>query len=449
MADLTREDYRANLNGCLEALYEECQCNHHALANLIGVARPTVTRWLAKHEISGNRRWPDKQPEQTIVKEVEPFEYSSLRRALERREAELKALRVEVKHRAKHENLIDDIRDLLAPVIAANVLPNPKPLKVRPKTKGKPVIYVWHLTDLHWGELVEAATVQYQNAYSPGIAARRVQHVVDTIVEMAEATLHDVEEIVIVINGDTVGGSIHPESAEYYARIVKQCLDASMVLAQVVSELAQRFPKVRYIGTQGNHPRSTHRMPTGSARVSTSFETFIHEQVAALLQRHENIAYVLAQGYTVDTYIGPSRWAFSHGDAVGGGGGSLGIPAYGLKKQHDANREWSVVMAQMSDAAIGNSIVKHTRCGHFHIYFHWFVGAADIALCPSLKGTDTFVKDKLAKYARAQTLVEVVHPDHDVIAHHLIDAQHIMDDSGPCRYHWCALESDQPIAASM
>lgn len=411
----------------------------NAVAQAHGWARSTVQRWWARHQA-------DAEESEHIDRVVD---LARMRQTLERRDAELRSLKAQVKQLARHANVIDDVRDILAPVVESAVLPKPRAPRLQRGRTGKPLTFVWHLTDLHWGELVDPRTINGLNAYSPDIAARRLQHAVDTIMVFQDnyREAHGVEEIVVVVNGDTIGGAIHQESADYYARVGKQTLDAALVLAQIGFELASRFPRVRILGTQGNHPRSTHRMPTGSARISTSWETMLHEYAAALLRRADNVTFELAQGYTLDTFIGPSRWAFSHGDAIAGGGGQLGIPAYGLKKQHDANREWSIILASMTEHALGNQIVKHTRTGHFHTYFAWQAGAADIALAPSPKGVDPFVKDKLARYSPAMMLLEVVHPVHDVMGSHLIDVQHIMDDDGPCRYVWGALESSSPAAA--
>jgi hypothetical protein len=404
-----------------------------------GIPRATLQRWWHKHQAAaGNAEHIDR-----VV------DLARMRQQLERRDAELRSLKAQVKQLARYGNVIDDVRELLAPVIDERVLPKPRKPRLERSRDRKPLAFVWHLTDLHWGEIVDPRTINGLNAYSPEIAARRVQHAVDTILKLADnyTSTHGVDEIVVAVNGDTVGGTIHPESADYYARIGKQTLDAATVIAQVGYELASSFNRVRFLCTVGNHPRSTHRMPTGGARISTSWETLLHEFTAALLSKADNVAFELAEGYTLDTYIGPSRWAFSHGDAVAGGGGQLGIPAYGLKKQHDANREWSLILASMTDDALSNSIVKHTRTGHFHTYFQWQAGAADIALAPSPKGVDPFVKDKLGRYSPAMFLLEVVHPEHDVMASHLIDVQHVMDDTEPCRYTWGALETAQPVAS--
>jgi len=368
--------------------------------------------------------------------QAEPADLVALRRKADRAEAETRSLKAQLKHAVQHANIVEDIRDMLAPVIADCALPKPSKPPRLPRTRNAPLTAVWHLTDLHWGELVDPTNMNGLNAYSPGIAARRVQHTLDTIRRFQQTyESHGFRELVIAVNGDTIGGSIHPDSAEYYARVAKQSVDAALLISQVVHEAATSFDEVRVLGTVGNHPRSTTRMPTGVARIESSWEYLLHEHVAALCSRIPNAQFEIAKGYTLDTVIGPSRWAFQHGDAVKGGGGALGVPAYGLKRQHDAAREWSLVLAELNQHA-ADSIIKHTRCGHFHTYMWWQAGAADIGLCPSPKGVDPFVKDVLGKYSPPMQLVEVVHPEHDVIAQHPIRLDHIQDESMDCRYVW-------------
>jgi plasmid stabilization system protein ParE len=429
-----RVRYRENEDGCLAAIYEEEERSPTRVSERLGVSTPTIVRWLRKHHLSGSYGLRDSRK---ASRDAEPIELLSARRQVERANAEVRSLRAQLKHAAKHANIVEDVREMLAPVIADCVLPRPSKPTVRRSRSRKPLKFVWHLCDLHWGEIVESRIVNDVNAYSPGIAARRLQHTVDTILRLADNydTRHGVDELVLAVNGDTIGGDLHPDSAEYAARSGRQMLDASLILAQIGHEAASHFERVRFLGTVGNHPRTTRRMPTGSARVDTSWELAMHEQVRSLLVNAPNVSYEVTPGYTLVTTIGPDKWAFSHGDAVKGGGGQLGIPAYGLKRQHDAAREWSMVLAQMTDAA-ASGIVKHSRYGHFHVWFAWQAGAADIMLAPSPKGVDPFVKDILGKYSPPQFVVEVVHPDHGVIAVHPIDLSHIVDEAGACRYVW-------------
>lgn len=415
-----------------------------AAAKATGTARGTLRDWAQRYELT---------PASVPPAAAEPADLAAMRRRLERSLAEQRSLQAENRELARGENLLDDIRDLLAPVVAGLVLP--KPRNVRPAKPDKtPVSLVLHLCDLHWGEIVDPDLVSGDNAYSPEIAARRLQHGIDTTLLWVDnyTKLAGVDEIVVVVNGDTVSGqhNIHPDSADEYARIAKQVLDAGLVLAQAIRDLASNVRRVRVVGTQGNHPRSTRRMPTGRARSETSWETLLHEFVAALLVRSENVDFHIARGYKTHVRIGPSTWAFAHGDAMKGGGGNLGVPAYALKRTHDATRDRSVTRARSPLTTLGlDDVVKHTRIGHFHLYTKWQVGEGDIAITPSPKGVDPFVTDQLEKYSPAAFLLEAVHPEHDVIGDHVIGVQHIMDASGDCRYAWGALTDGTPAAALM
>lgn len=452
-------------------LYTRHGGNAAAAARETGIPPRTMRRWFQaiasgiEPAVSSSRRRgdeaatggsPDKSraiaevvgawSDDDAAEMVDPGVVAKLRRELARKDVELKQARLEVRASAAATNLLEDVRDALAPVIEACTIDPPKatPQKAgkRPQKRSQqPVALVLHLTDLHWGEIVDPNTINGVNAYSPEIAARRVQHAIDTTLAWVDnyEQLGGVSEIVLAVNGDTVSGQhvIHPDSADEYARIATQVLDAALIIAQAAGDLAARVPRVRIIGTQGNHPRSTRRMPTGKARTETSWETLLHELVAAFLVKHSNIDYTIASGYRVICQIGPSTWAFAHGDAMKGGGGALGIPAYGLARSHGANREQSVTLAAMSDAGVGG-IVKHSRFGHFHIYTSWGMGNGDATLCPSPKGVDSFVLDALGKISPAQVLLEAVHPVHDVIGQHLIGLQHVMSGEGGCRYRWGA-----------
>ena len=424
----------------------------NAAARENDTAETTVRRWTQRHRITLPHPNTPKSTTSAPPEQAEPSELAAMRRRLERALADSRALKAENRELARGANLLDDVRDLLSPVVDGLVLP--KPRTVRPsKPRKQPVSLVLHLCDLHWGEIVDPDLVSGDNAYSPEIAARRLQHGVDTTLLWIDnyTQLAGVDEVVVVVNGDTVSGQhiIHPDSADEYARIAKQVLDAGLVVAQAIRDIASNVRRVRVIGTQGNHPRSTRRMPTGRARSETSWETLLHEFVAALLIRAENVEFHIARGYKTHVRIGPSIWAFAHGDAMKGGGGNLGIPAYALKRTHDATRDRSVTRARSSDTLGIDDIVKHTRVGHFHLYTKWQVGEGDIAIAPSPKGVDPFVTDLLEKYSPAGFLLEAVHPEHDVIGDHVISVQHIMDASGPCRYSWGALEDGTPAAALM
>lgn len=429
-----RRAYRTNLGGCLADAYHACNCSQRELARRLGVPQGTVTGWITKNGLARSPR-RESEDEEVVPVEIpaDPAEVVALKRKIARLEAETKSLKQQVKHSGEHANLLDDITALIEPVLGSIAAPAYAPPPQLKRNNDEPVTLVWHLTDLHFGEIVDPSTIVGVNAYNPQIAVARVQHCWDTIRKIAADTHAGVRELVIAVNGDTIGGAIHPESTEYYAGVAIQTIAAAEILAQLGAEAAREFEIVRFLGTVGNHPRSQGKQPTGKALVETSWEYVIHRHAEALMRNLSNVSYEIAPGYVLDTMIGPSRWAFSHGDASRGGGGSLGIPAYGLKRQHDANREWSLVIAEMTDQA-ASSVVKHSRYGHFHTYFHWQAGHADIALMPSPKGADPYVLHTLGKYSPPQMVVEMVHPEHDVIGSRVLNLSHIRERD--VRWDW-------------
>lgn len=366
---------------------------------------------------------------------ADPVEIVALKSRMSRLEAQNKSLAAQNKLLYKQNDIVAECRDLLAPIIDANVFVAPKILTKLPKSSGEPKTMIWHLTDLHWGEIVIAKSINHANAYSPNIAANRLDYTVNVIRKIVRDNASGYDELIIALNGDTIGGAIHPESTIYYASAIRQSLDVSLVLAQVIADCRQIFKTVRVLVTTGNHPRTTYRTPTGGpARIETSYELVVAEYLAALLTNDKNVTFELADGYTLLTEICGETWAFSHGDGTGGGGGQLGIPAYGLKRAHDANREWSIVVAELENKAI-NSVVKHSRYGHFHTYFFWVAGSADIGLMPSPKGVDSFVKDKLGKYSPPMFVLETVDKKNGKITMHEVDLRDIMTES-ESRYVW-------------
>lgn len=424
-----RKAYRENLNDCLVIAYRAADYSQATMAKNLGVSRNSVRNWLHAHNIIE----PTGASRQRLERLADPAEVVALKRKIARLEAESKSLQAQVKHSGTHQNLIDDVSAILQPVIDNAKAPAYNPPPKLKRSAADAVTLVWHLTDLHFGEIVDPNTIVGVNAYSPDIAANRVQYAWDTIRKMIADQPGGVDELVIAVNGDTIGGQIHPESTEYYAGVAIQMVAAAELLAQVIREAAGIVRKVRALGTVGNHPRSKVKQPTGRELVESSWEYGMHRHVEALVSDLPNVEYEVASGYILDTKIGPDQWAFSHGDAARGGGGALGIPAYALKRQHDANREWSLVIAEMTDAA-ASSVVKHSRYGHFHTYFYWVAGRADIGLMPSPKGTDSYVLNSLGRYGSPMFVVEVVHPEHGVIAQRAIDLTGIYE--GDCRWDW-------------
>lgn len=388
--------------------------------------------------------------------EADPLEVRDLNRRLDKARAENQLLRKQLRTSDKHHDLVRDVARILEPLVSDYTLP-PVSAVPPPEPSRNGVTLVLHLTDWHWGELVDPATVDGLNAYSPAIAASRVQHVADVVAKWIDnyQRLHGVDELVIFELGDQASGqhNLHPDSADEAGRIAKQSLDVSLVEAMLIAELAPLVPKVTIEKpSSDNHTRSTRRPPTGQAALETSWGTMIAEMTAALLTRQPNVDMRVHRSYKAKRRIYDRTWAGAHGHMMKGGGGSLGIPVYALKRMHDATVARSITKArsqaveQQLAADMLSGVVQETRCGHFHFYAMWGVGDGRAGILPSLKGVDGFVVDQLEKYSPAGQVLEVAHPEHGIIAQHEIGVQHIMEPL-PCRYTWGALEDGHTAAA--
>jgi hypothetical protein len=384
------------------------------------------------------------------AREATPKELADYEKRIIKSEQKANKYRQIASHLAREDNIIGELEKRIQPYLENLVLPQVETPTHLQGISEDPISLLLSLNDIHWGEQIEPERVNNLNAYSPNIAARRLQHIVDTTRVWAEnyRRIGEVDELVVLLNGDNFSGmhNIHPDEANEYARIATQAMDSALVIAQAIWELSHDFPKVRIIAPAGdNHTRSTRRNATSAVAIETSWSSVHHEMIASLLGHTDHISFNIAPSYQVFFDIKGFSWAACHGHSLKGGGGQLGIPAYALKRLYEASVQKSVTLAKnqmgaTSDeiAALLRGVVDHVVLGHFHQQFYAQFNGGDVRITPSLKGADTFSLDILGKYNPAAQSLFAIHPDHDVIADHTINVQHIAEE-GHTRYKWGAL----------
>lgn len=386
-------------------------------------------------------------------RKVKPRELIQAEKELSRARAAASQYKKMVKESSARENMLDEVRDLIIPSVEDLVIPAPKAKPPKPpKDTSESVSLVLSINDMHWGELIDSRTVNGLNAYSPTIAAKRLEHVVDVTRAWIDNynSLGGVEEVVVLLNGDNFSGmhNLHPDEAVEYARIAKQSADSALVIAQAIAELAADAPSVRVVVPAGdNHTRGTKKNATSAVALGTSWSSMHHELIASLLRNQSNVSMKIYPSYQAFFDVQGRTWAACHGHALRGGGGALGIPAYSLKKLLDATVQKTLTMQNVDwlDELFGEDapnigIAKHLIIGHFHQQFMAQFNGGDVRIAPSLKGADAYSLDQLSKYNPAGQTLMVVHPRHDIVADHAINVQHIMNEDGGSRYEWGALE---------
>lgn len=392
-------------------------------------------------------------------REALPHELAQADMKVNRAAAEVASLRARNKALATEANVVDTVRQILQPVIQREQLPPPDKIKHKTGNIKNPMTMVAPANDWHWGESVEGIHVEGLNEYSPAIAARRIQHWVDILLDWRDfySSIGNVRKLIIPAIGDMFSGmhNIHPQIADEYAFIAKQSADASMVFAQAVREIAPYFDEIEIRCSAGsNHTRSTHKSSTGKSGLQTSWETGFYRDVDLLLWQVPNVRVVISTSYKTFFKAEGVPCAAAHGHMLKGGGGQLGIPAYALVRMFNATLAKQVVKARAIAEEYGAkgvraqeffsdlSFTERVFIGHFHTETLLPCSGGFIHIEPALKGTDPYPNDQLERYSPASQRMYVFHPERKLIGSHTIDMQRFVDPECESRYRWFDFEDD-------
>ena len=396
-------------------------------------------------------------------READPQELVDARKAIETLRTQLNSEKLVSKAAIKQSLLLDEVRAILEPIVEEYRMPPVTP----PDPLGDPnrdkvsMGLVW--CDQHWGKVVDPVTVDGLNNYNPVIAALRFE----TSVMKARRVRrlwegeYDVDELVLILNGDPVNNDhqLHPDDANDCARVSKQVMDCALVTAQGLRDLAHEFRVIRVVCCGAdNHGRGSRKPAAGKSSIENSWTALYHEQVASLCMDIAHIEFEHSPSYQALFRVKGRMFAAAHGHQLRGGGGQLGLPVYGMKRHADATvqktvqmlkaKDWTKVTTPEEFVDAVSGVVDHVILSHFHSRQVLDFGGVDVRLAPSLVGLDTYVYNSLGKLARAGVLAFIVHPEHGIMADHLLDVQKVMDEREG-RYRWGALEDGTTGAAIM
>lgn len=187
------------------------------------------------------------------------------------------------------------------------------------------------VSDWHYEEDVDPATVDGKNEYTPAIAVRRAKRQTDKIIEYTQELQAKVKIdcVVLALLGDFITGYIHEELEEsnhlsptdaLYE--VGEVLDNSIRL--VAKEL--KLPIV-CVTARGNHGRTTKKK-----RIKTSAKNSYEHLLYRILARQQsqdkklkNVRWQISEGYHNWLELYGRGIRFHHGDAINFWGGVGGI----------------------------------------------------------------------------------------------------------------------------
>ena len=261
------------------------------------------------------------------------------------------------------------------------------------------VTHVMHLTDLHYGEVIEAREVDGLNEYNPEIAKARLMDLGRKVLEKTNTDRHghNIPYLHILGTADYISGDIHPELQVTNAfPCPRQAVECGYALGALVMMLAPHFKRVTIDAiTLDNHGRITRK--NQSAQGGYNNWSYV---VAEVLKQHvshqKNVVCNVHPYASTRVEIGPEKYLMFHGHQLKGW---AGLPYYGFDRR--------VAMEATKNMAFSDKKFTRLLCGHFHCSVdspYWMIGG-------SLSGTTAF-DHGVGRHMRAHQTSWLVHPKH-------------------------------------
>jgi hypothetical protein len=189
------------------------------------------------------------------------------------------------------------------------------------------------LSDIHVEEVVKAETVNNLNRYTPKIAAKRLENVVDRFCYMVNNQFRrtsDIQDCVLWLGGDLISGHIHDELIEGNAMSpINATIYVYRLLRNAIDYILKHgnFKKIVVVGSSGNHDRDT-KKKHAAGRVAHSYSTLVYEFLRERFENEPRLEWNIAAGQFVYLDVLGRRIRFTHGDGgVKYQGGLAGLSA--------------------------------------------------------------------------------------------------------------------------
>jgi len=206
------------------------------------------------------------------------------------------------------------------------------PIKVIVKTKKSESTAILPLSDIHYEELVDPATINNLNKHNPQISTERFNKYFENAVRLIEMSRSNTEinTLVLWLGGDLINGYIHEEMVETNSMSPPDaCIKVfSLIITGIDFLLEHSKAKEIIVPTSvGNHARTTEKRRVAT-NVQNSYEWILYNFLAKHYENNDRVKFKLSRGYfnILDVYGYKIR--FHHGENVRyhGGVGGLTIP---------------------------------------------------------------------------------------------------------------------------
>jgi len=274
-----------------------------------------------------------------------------------------------------------------------------------PYNHGVPTLM---LSDLHYGEVVNAEEVFFVNEYDSEIAETRIRETVDRTIHLTKEVLRDPKfpGIVLVLGGDNINGMIHEElTVGSDKRLMDQILGISDILHGVVLKMLKIYGRVFIPGVPGNHGRVTHKTWTKFTAATNAdwlvyqlLERYLAQQVA-----RGDVVFMCPPARDVTFRVAGRGYRLTHGDQFRGGDGIIG-PIGPITRGDQKKR--TMAMGMPHDREMYDTLLV----GHFHQLFQ----SSRLIMNGSTKGYDEYSLANNFSYQPPQQALWMTHERHGI-----------------------------------
>ena len=269
----------------------------------------------------------------------------------------------------------------------------------QPGTSGAPCTHALHITDWHYGAVIEKDEVDGFGEFSPQIAERRIAALTRMIIDKTEAQRHgyNVPHLHIIGTADYISGDIHPELQVTNAfPCPVQAVRCGYAMGGMLAAFAPHFETVTAdLVTLDNHGRLT-RKPQSAQGGLNNWSFVVAEIAAQHVSAIVNVAVRIHAKPSALVAIGPERYLAFHGHQIRGWAGK---PYYGFDRR--------AAMEAIKRMGVPETAFTSLLLGHFHHAMNgdvWKLGG-------SLSGTDAF-DHSCGRHSRPHQVGWFVHPTH-------------------------------------
>lgn len=260
-----------------------------------------------------------------------------------------------IKNQARFEKIKDDIQKAILN------LEKKKPLKQEQyfynELSDKEGLAL--LSDWHFGMVID----NYVNKFNKDIFDRRVQKVLSKIIEYGKQ--NNISILHVANLGDLLSGLIHVSTrVQSNEDVVEQIQYVSETLSEMLSILANEFPKIIYYNVAGNHSRTNPNK--NEVGIKENFEYLVPWYLEARLRKFNNIEIHNEQDGFIIGKIKNEDVVFVHG--------------------HYDKPETSVTRIPQLTGIIPSYIFS----GHIHHHFEKEYGKTTVIVNGSLVGNDDY-----------------------------------------------------------